>query len=50
MAVTVPIITGFHEISAPLFHIVLLLMENTQCIQCMLAGKTALLRRKDDWK
>lgn len=50
MAVIVSIISGFHEISASLFHIVLLLMENTQCVQCMLAGKAALLRREDAWK
>lgn len=39
MAVIVSIISGFQEVSALLFHIVLLLMENTECVQCMLAGK-----------
>lgn len=49
MVVTVSIITGFHDISASLFHIVLLL-TNAQCTQCMRAGNVVLLRRKDGWK
>lgn len=49
MVVTVSIITGFHDISASFFHIVLLL-TNAQCTQRMRAGTVALLRRKDGWK
>lgn len=49
MAVTVSEITGFHIISASLFHVILSLMEKFPCIQCTLISKAALLR-KDDWR
>lgn len=49
MAITVSIITGFSIISATLFPIILSLLEKPPCIQCMLVGKAALLR-KDDWR
>lgn len=58
MAITVSIITGFSIIYAiiyiyiyiyNLFPIILSLLEKHPCIQCMLVGKAALLR-KDDWR